>query len=138
MDRTAAMRKLFLLGRKLGMDKDAIRVCGPFEVMSLGRYSVEDWKGYVVREAGIDEAARLENYIAVICRLYRKDSSIQGATGLVHAVAETEYEKTAISVGPLSGRVTSDVMIPRRAFSCNRSLMEHCSILPVFSLWINC
>jgi len=88
------------------VDKDAIRVCGPFEVASLGRYSVEDWKGYVVREPGIGEAAKLENYIEVICRLYRKDAAIQGATGLVHAVAETEKEKIAISVGPLSGRVT--------------------------------
>ena len=88
------------------VDKDAIRVCGPFEVMTLGRYSVEDWKGYVVREPGIGEAAKLENYIEVICRLYRKDAAIQGATGLVHAVAETEKEKIAISVGPLSGRVT--------------------------------
>lgn len=88
------------------VDNDAIRVCGPFEVMSLGRYSVEDWKGYVVREPGIGEAAKLENYIEVICRLYRKDAAIQGATGLVHAVAETEKEKIAISVGPLSGRVT--------------------------------
>ena len=88
------------------VDKDAIRVCGPFEVMSLGRYSVEDWKGYVVREPGIGEAAKLENYIEVICRLYRKNAAIQGATGLVHAVAETEKEKIAISVGPLSGRVT--------------------------------
>ncbi|MEZ5531601.1 MAG: site-specific DNA-methyltransferase [Steroidobacteraceae bacterium] len=89
------------------VDKDAIRVCGPFEVMSLGRYSVEDWKGYVVREAGIGEAAKLENYIEVICRLYRKDAAIQGATGLVHAVAESEKERIAISVGPLSGRVTA-------------------------------
>ena len=88
------------------VDKDAIRVCGPFEAMSLGRYSVEDWKGYVVSEQGIGEAAKLENYIEVICRLYRKDAAIQGATGLVHAVAETEKEKIAISVGPLSGRVT--------------------------------
>ena len=87
-------------------DKSAIRVCGPFEIMSLGRYSVEDWKGYVVREPGIGEAAKLENYIEVICRLYRKDAAIQGAIGLVHAVAETEREKVAISVGPLSGRVT--------------------------------
>src|SRR5262245_25536994 len=39
-------------------DPSAIRVCGPFEVMSLGRYSVEDWKGYVVRESGIGEAAK--------------------------------------------------------------------------------
>ncbi|MFO1361354.1 MAG: site-specific DNA-methyltransferase [Burkholderiales bacterium] len=89
------------------VDKDAIRVCGPFEVASLGRYSVEDWKGYVVREPGIGEAAKLENYIEVICRLYRKDAAIQGATGLVHAVAENEKEKIAISVGPLSGRVTA-------------------------------
>jgi len=89
------------------VDKDAIRVCGPFEVMSLGRYSVEDWKGYVVREPEIGEAAKLENYIEVICRLYRKDAAIQGATGLVHAVAENEKEKIAISVGPLSGRVTA-------------------------------
>jgi len=88
------------------VDRDAIRVCGPFEVASLGRYSVEDWKGYVVREPGIGETAKLENYIEVICRLYRKDAAIQGATGLVHAVAETEKEKIAISVGPLSGRVT--------------------------------
>ena len=89
------------------VDKDAIRVCGPFEVASLGRYSVEDWKGYVVREPGIGEAAKLENYIETICRLYRKNAAIQGAAGLVHAVAETEKEKIAISIGPLSGRVTA-------------------------------
>jgi adenine-specific DNA-methyltransferase len=89
------------------VDRDAMRVCGPFEVMSLGRYSVEDWKGYVVREPGIGEPAKLENYIEVICRLYRKDAAIQGASGLVHAVAESEKEKIAISVGPLSGRVTA-------------------------------
>lgn len=88
------------------IDASAVRVTGPMEIMSLGRYSVEDWKGYVVRESGIGEAARLENYIEVICRLYRKDAAIQGATGLVHAVAETEKEKVAISVGPLSGRVS--------------------------------
>ncbi len=88
------------------VDKNAVGVCGPFEVACLGRYSVEDWKGYVVRELGEGEAARLENYIEVICRLYRKDAAIQGASGLVHAVAETEKEKIAISVGPLSGRVT--------------------------------
>jgi len=90
-------------------DPNALRVCGPFEVMSLGRYSVEDWKGYVVRESspGYGEPAKLENYIEVICRLYRRDAAIQGATGLVHAVAETEKDKIAISIGPLSGRVTA-------------------------------
>jgi adenine-specific DNA-methyltransferase len=88
-------------------DDSAIRIVGPFEVASLGRYSVEDWKGYVVREQGIGEAAKLENYIEVICRLYRKDASIQGASGFVHAIAESEGHRIAISVGPLSGRVTA-------------------------------
>lgn len=90
------------------VDRDAVRVCGPFEVMSLGRYSVEDWKGYVVRESagGFGEPAKLENYIEVVCRLYRKDAAIQGATGLVHAVVESDSARIAISVGPLSGRVT--------------------------------
>ncbi len=90
-------------------DPSAVRVGGPFEVMSLGRYSVEDWKGYVARqsEATYGEPAKLENYVEVICRLYRKDAAVQGAGGLVHAVAESEKEKSAISVGPLSGRVTA-------------------------------
>lgn len=97
-----------LLVDKPEIDDSAIRVCGPFEVMSIGRYSVEDWRGYVVREtsATYGEPAKLENYIEVICRLYRKDAAIQGASGLVHAVAEGEKERIAISVGPLSGRVT--------------------------------
>jgi adenine-specific DNA-methyltransferase len=30
------------------VDNKAIRVTGPFEVMTLGRYSVEDWKGYII------------------------------------------------------------------------------------------
>src|SRR3989304_10497711 len=68
--------------------------------MTIGRYSVEDWKGYV------KESGQLYNYIDVICRLYRRDAAIQGASGLVHAVAESEKEKMRISVGPLSGRVT--------------------------------
>lgn len=94
------------------VDQDAIGVCGPLEVMSLGRYSVEDWKGYVVREAPAvyGEPAKLENYIETICRLYRKDAAIQGASGLVHAVAENEKERIAISVGPLSGRVTAKLI----------------------------
>ena len=83
------------------IDKDAIRVTGPFEVMTLGRYSIEDWQGYFT------ERGKLENYISVICHLYRKDAAIQGASGLVHAVAESEQEKIAISVGPLTGRVTA-------------------------------
>jgi len=90
-------------------DLSAIRVCGPFEVMTLGRYSVEDWKGYVISEAARSyaEMPKLQNYIAVICRLYRKDAAVQGAGGLVHAIAESEKDKIAISVGPLSGRVTA-------------------------------
>jgi adenine-specific DNA-methyltransferase len=91
------------------VDKSAVRVCGPLEVMTLGRYSVEDWKGYVISEAArsYGETPKLENYISVISRLYRKDAAIQGASGLIHAIAESEKEKIAISVGPLSGRVTA-------------------------------
>ena len=70
--------------------------------MSLGRYSIEDWKGYVA-----SEPSKLENYIEVICRLYRKNAAIQGASGLVHAIVESEKEKIALSVGPLSARVTA-------------------------------
>ncbi len=88
------------------VDKTALRVCGPFEVMSLGRYSIEDWKGWV-QTGGNGDPAKLQNYIEVICRLYRPWSSPQGAGGVVHAVAETEAERIAISVGPLSGRVSA-------------------------------
>jgi adenine-specific DNA-methyltransferase len=88
------------------IEADAIRVCGPFEVMTLGRYSVEDWKGYFVNASTTGEPPKLENYVEVICRLYRKDAAIQGAAGLVHAIMESDKEKIAISVGPLSGRVT--------------------------------
>jgi adenine-specific DNA-methyltransferase len=89
-------------------DRDALRVCGPFEVDSLGRYSVEDWKGYVLAdgEKGSDEPGKLENYIEVICRLYRKHAAMEASSGLIHAVSETETEKLGISVGPLTGRVT--------------------------------
>ena len=87
-------------------DRTSFRVCGPFEVASLGRYSVEDWKGYILQNGGA-EAARLENYIEVVCRLYRKDAAIQGATGLVHALAESENEKIAIFGWPSPGRVTA-------------------------------
>lgn len=83
-------------------DKDVIRVVGPFEVMLIGRYSVEDWRGYV-REDG-----KLENYVEVICRLYRKDAATQGASGLVHATVESQGHRIGISVGPLSGRVTAN------------------------------
>ncbi len=88
------------------IDETAIRVAGPFEVASIGRYSVDDWKGSVIRDVA-PEPAKLENYIEVICRLYRKGAAVQGATGLVHAIAESENDKIAISVGPLTGRVTA-------------------------------
>lgn len=95
-----------ILVNKPEIDSTAVRVTGPFEVMSLGRYSIEDWKGYVVQADGL-EAAKLENYIEVVCRLYRKNAAIQGATGLVHAILDSDGGKLAISVGPLSGRVTA-------------------------------
>ena len=92
------------------VDRGAIRVCGPFEMMTLGRYSAEDWKGYAIQETAEGygpEGAKLVNYVETICRLYRRDAAIQGANGLLHAVVEGKAEKIAISVGPLSGRVTA-------------------------------
>lgn len=83
------------------IDESAIRVCGPFEMMTVGRYSIEDWKGYV------KEGGKLENYISVICRLYRKDAAVQSANGLLHAICESQHNRIAISVGPISGRVTA-------------------------------
>jgi adenine-specific DNA-methyltransferase len=90
------------------IDRAAIRITGPFEIDSLGRYSVEDWKGYVLADAeeGTDGPGKLENYIEVICRLYRKHAAMEGSSGLIHAVSEAEAEKLGISVGPLTGRVT--------------------------------
>jgi adenine-specific DNA-methyltransferase len=83
------------------VDDGAVRVTGPFELLTVGRYSIDDWKGYV------RQGEKLENYINVICRLYRKDAAVQGASGLIHAIAESEGHKIALSVGPLSGRVTA-------------------------------
>jgi adenine-specific DNA-methyltransferase len=96
--------KVELVDRPL-VDPHAIRITGPFEVMTLGRYAPEDWKGYIV--AGNGEAPRLENYIAVICRLYRKGAGLQGSAGTIHAVVELDQERLGISVGPISGRVTA-------------------------------
>ncbi len=87
------------------IDTTAVRVTGPFEVATLGRYSVEDWKGYVVGEG--QDAGKLENYIAVICRLYRVGAELAPSGGLIHGVAEEKDLTTGISVGPISGRVTA-------------------------------
>lgn len=85
-------------------DTDALRVTGPFEVMTLGRYSIEDWKGYVLNGDG---QAEPENYVAVVSRLYRKDAALQDSAGLIHSVVEDEDSSLGISVGPISGRVTA-------------------------------
>jgi hypothetical protein len=45
-----------------------------------------------------------------ICRMTfrrRRQGAVQRATGLVHAIAEAENEKVAITVGPLTGRMTA-------------------------------
>lgn len=87
------------------LDTGAVRVSGPFEVMTLGRYSVDDWKGYVVGEG--DDIGRLENYIAVIVRLYRADAVLHHSGGLIHALVEFDGSSAGISVGPIAGRVTA-------------------------------
>jgi len=86
------------------VDGSAVRVTGPFEVMSLGRYATEDWKGYV---AANGDGGKLEDYVAVISRLYRPDASLQDSGGILHAVEESEQGALGISVGPISGRVTA-------------------------------
>jgi adenine-specific DNA-methyltransferase len=88
------------------VDKDAIRVCGPLEVMTLGRYSIEDWRGQLVTTTA--DGMKLEDYIAVICRLYRKDASLVDSVGVIHAVVDREGDgPLGITVGPISGRVTA-------------------------------
>lgn len=86
------------------IDPDAIRVSGPFEVMSLGRYSLEDWEGYLAGEKGKGE---LENYIKVIAQLYRKDAALDNSGGYIHAVVDAEKDALGLSIGPISGRVTA-------------------------------
>lgn len=87
------------------LDPSAVRVTGPFEVMTLGRYSVEDWKGYVTDDSG---DGRLENYIEVISRLYRRDASLNPSGGMIHAVFDQGDDRPlGVSVGPISGRVTA-------------------------------
>ncbi|MDQ3964635.1 MAG: site-specific DNA-methyltransferase [Actinomycetota bacterium] len=92
-------QQIDLVDRPL-VDRRALRVTGPFEVMTLGRYAIEDWKGYLVR--GDQEG--LEDYISAICRLYRKDVALPDLGGLVHGVVEKDG--VGISVGPIAGRVT--------------------------------
>lgn len=82
-------------------DTSVVRVVGPFEILTLGRYSVEDWRGYLVR----GEQEGVEDYIEAVCRLYRKDVGLPNLGGLVHGVIEEEG--VGISVGPISGRVTA-------------------------------
>ena len=88
-------------------DKTALRVSGPFEVLTLGRYSLEDWKGYLMDPDGQGAAAGLQNYVEVITLLYRPKSESDGGAGLIHAIEETTDGRLGLSVGPLTGRVTA-------------------------------
>lgn len=81
---------------------DAVRVVGPMEVDTLGRYAVDDWHGYVSEADG-----RLQDYVAVITHLYDPDASTDGASGFVHAIVDRASGRVAISVGPMSGRVAA-------------------------------
>ena len=96
--------RVMLVDRPL-IDSTTVRVSGPFEVMTLGRYSIEDWKGALVDD-GADES-KLENYVQVICHLYQPHVELVAASGFIHGVIETEDESLGISVGPLTGRVTA-------------------------------
>jgi adenine-specific DNA-methyltransferase len=88
------------------VDPSAMRVFGPLEILTLGRYSLEEWRGQLATPRGDD--LMLEDYIAVICRLYRAKASLVRSTGLIHAVEESEGAGSfGISVGPMTGRVTA-------------------------------
>jgi adenine-specific DNA-methyltransferase len=87
------------------VDSGALRVTGPFEIMTLGRYSSSDWRGYVAKSK--QGNGDLENYITVICHLYRTQAVLTDSTGLVHAIEDAPGARLAISVGPISGRVTA-------------------------------
>lgn len=104
------------------IDRSAIRVSGPFEVLTLGRYSVEDWKGYVVGEGS--DAGRLQNYITVIAHLYHPGVEVPTTGGLVHAIYETDDREVGISVGPITGRVTARQIHEAVADAVNAGLDE--------------
>ncbi len=86
------------------VDGAAVRVCGPFEIMTLGRYSLEDWKGSLVDLQ--NHQGGLENYVETICRLYEPDAEVAG-TGIIHALVDGDDGQYGISVGPLTGRITA-------------------------------
>lgn len=104
------------------MDSDALRVTGPLEVLTLGRYSIEDWKGYVVD--GDEGTGRLENYIGVVARLYRSDATLDPSGGLIHAVVDEDGERLGISVGPISGRVTARQILEAASEAAEAGLSE--------------
>jgi adenine-specific DNA-methyltransferase len=103
-------------------DPTALRVTGPFEVLTLGRYSLDDWKGVV--SDGTPDSSRMENYIGVIVRLYRRDAGLSPSTGTVHAVVESPEESLGISVGPISGRVTARQIYEAARDAANSGLSE--------------
>jgi adenine-specific DNA-methyltransferase len=104
-------------------DRGAVRVSGPFEVMTLGRYSLDDWKGYMVGGDG-DQPEKLENYVEVICRLYRPHAEIGQSGGFVHAIAKNTAEEIGISVGPLTGRVTARQILDAASEAAEHGLDE--------------
>lgn len=89
------------------VDGSAVRVCGPFEVNTVGRYSAEDWRGQVVSTDPETGRAALANYIEVIAELYRKGASVDASMGMVHATADDGKRTIGISIGPITGRVSA-------------------------------
>lgn len=87
------------------IDSSAVRVHGPFEVMTLGRYSRDDWQGSLVdNDIG---RQKLGNYVEVVCRLYEPEIDLGIGDGFIHGLAAYGNRTFAVSVGPLTGRVTA-------------------------------
>ena len=105
------------------VDDRVVRVAGPFEVMNLGRYSLESWRGYLVGGDG-SEPEKLENYVEVMCRLYRPHAEVGSSSGLLHAIARSTEEEIGISVGPLTGRVTARQILDAATEAVEHGLSE--------------
>jgi adenine-specific DNA-methyltransferase len=104
------------------VDSRSVRICGPFEVMTLGRYSLADWRGGLVSDGPGGEY--LEDYVTAICRLYDPNVEVGATQGLVHAMVDAGDSSRGISVGPLSGRVSANQLLEASKEAADLGLTE--------------
>jgi hypothetical protein len=93
--------------------------------MTLGRYSADDWKGYLL--GGVD-TEKLENYVSVICHLYDRQASLRESLGVIHAVKDGPDGRLGLSIGPIAGRVSAR-QVDDAAREAQRSSIQEVHIL---------